>query len=222
MYLGHLAAGLVLKARVREAPLAWLLAATVVSDVLCGVLLMLGVEQVVIHGSLTFSHGQATIPYSHSLVGTLVLASVAAWIAARSASRRVGFAVFLAVLSHYVLDVLTHLPDMHVLGFGAEPDLVLGTRLAAFPVAHYIVEVAWCLFAWAIFDRSDLRLLVTMLILLASYANSLMGFIYIPPVSSFTMGVSMLVLFIGTPLLLLWARSGFDTRYTRSSTRQSR
>ena len=206
MYLGHLAAGLVLKARVREAPLSWLLAATVVSDVLCGVLLMLGVEQVVIHDSLTFSHGQATIPYSHSLVGTLALASAATLIAARAArSTRVGVAIFLAVLSHYVLDVLTHLSDMPVLGFGAEPDLVLGTHLAAYPVAHFIVELAWCLFAWAVFDRNDLRLLVTMLIVMASYANSLMGFVYIPPVSSFTMGCSMLVLFIGTPLLLLWA-----------------
>jgi membrane-bound metal-dependent hydrolase YbcI (DUF457 family) len=206
MYVGHLAAGLVLKARVREAPLTWLLFATVVSDLLCGALLIAGAEQVVIHDSMKFANSDAHMPYSHSLLGTLLLAAAATALATRAwSSRRIGSAVGLAVLSHYVLDVLTHLPDMPVIGFGAQPDLVLGTRLAAYPLAHYVVELAWCLFAWAVLDVTNKRLLWTLLLLMVPYANTLMGFIELPPPPSAAVGISMLVLFSGTPLLLLWA-----------------
>lgn len=34
--------------------------------------------------------------------------------------------------------VLSHLPDMPVIGFGAQPDLILGTHLAVYPLAHYL------------------------------------------------------------------------------------
>ena len=206
MYLGHLAAGLVLKARVREAPLSWLLFATVLSDLLCGLLLIVGAETFVIHGSLTFSHTQADIRYSHSLVSTLLLALVVGAVAARFLrAPRVGIAVGLAVLSHYVLDVLSHLSDMPVIGFGAQPDLMLGTHLAAYPLAHYCVELAWCLLAWAVLDRTDKRLLWTMLLLMLSYTNTLFGFIEVPAQSDVVMGAAMLFLFTLTPALLLWA-----------------
>jgi hypothetical protein len=208
MYLGHLAAGLVLKARVREAPLAWLLLATVLSDLFCGLLLVLGLETIVVRGSMVFSHARAVMPYSHSLLGTLALALPLAAIAARVFhSRRVGIAVGLAVISHYVLDALSHLPDMPLIGFGVQHDLILGTHLAAYPLASYLVELAWCMLAWAIFDRTDRRLLWTMLILMASYSNTLFGYIAVPQKSGVVIGASMLVLFAITPALLLWAAS---------------
>lgn len=206
MYLGHLAAGLALKARVREAPLSWLLAATVLSDLLCGVLLITGAEQVVIHGSLVFSHAESNIGISHSLLGTLALAAFSGMASARFfESRRVGVALGLAVASHYLLDVLSHRPDMPVIGFGAQPDLILGTHLAAFPLAHYLVELAICLLAWALLDRTDRRLLWTMLLLMIPYANALFGFFPLPAQSSTVIGISMLVMFTSTPALLLWA-----------------
>lgn len=206
MYLGHLAAGLVLKARVREAPLSWLLLGTVLSDLLCGVLLLVGAEQIVVHGTLTFAHIQADIRYSHSLLFTLLLAVVVGVIAGRVyRAPRVGLAVGLAVLSHYVLDVLSHMPDMPVIGFGAQPDLILGTSLPIYPVAHFLIELGWCVFAWAALDRTDRRLLWTILLLMVSYANTLLGFISVPAQSSAVIGGSMLVLFTLTPALLLWA-----------------
>lgn len=206
MYLGHLAAGLVLKARVREAPLAWLFAATIVSDLLCGLLLMLGAERAIVHGTLTFSHTEADVRYSHSLLGTLLLALPAGVLATRYfGSRRIGSAVALGVVSHYILDVLSHLSDMPVIGFGVQPDLILGTHLAAYPLAHFLVELAWCLAAWALLDRGDRRLLWTILVLMLFYANTLLGLVPPPAQSSAVIGASMLVLFSVTPALLLWA-----------------
>jgi hypothetical protein len=207
MYVGHLAAGLVLKARVREAPLSWLLGATVASDLLCGLLLLVGAEHSAIDGEcMVFSAARSDIPYSHSLLGTLALALVLALITQRVLhSRRITTAVALGVLSHYVLDVLSHVPDMPLLGFRVQPDLILGTHLAAYPLAHYSVELAWCLLAWAWLDRTDMRLLWTVLLLMIPYANTLFGFYCAPPVSSVAFGVSMLAIFSLTPALLLWA-----------------
>src|SRR5688572_15811615 len=122
MYLGHLAAGMMLKARVREAPLSWLLLATVASDLVCGVLLMLGAESIIVHGTLVFAHIEADIRYSHSLLANLALSLLVAWVASRYLeSARAAVALGLAVFSHYVLDVLSHRPDMPVIGFGASP-----------------------------------------------------------------------------------------------------
>lgn len=207
MYLGHLAAGLVLKARVREAPLAWLLAATVVSDVACGVLLITGAEEVVVRGScMKFADAHAQLSYSHSFTATAVLVVIAGLIGSRCFhSGRIGLALGLGVLSHYVLDVLTHRPDMPVIGFGVQPDHLLGTNLATIPAAHYALEFAWCVLAWALLDRKNARLLGTILVLMALYANTLFAFWCVPPQSSVSTGISMLVLFIGTPFLLLWA-----------------
>jgi hypothetical protein len=206
MYLGHLAAGLMLKARVREAPLSWLLFATVVSDLLCGLLFVTGAETMIVHGSMVFSHAVATMPYSHSLVGTLGLAVLLGAAATRyTQSLRVGAAVAVAVVSHYILDALSHMSDMPVIGFGVQPDLVLGTHLAAYPLALYLVELTWCLLAWAIFDHRDRRLLLTMLILMALYSNTLFGYIALPPQSGAVVGACMLLLFIVTPAVLLWA-----------------
>ena len=206
MYLGHLAAGMILKARVPEAPLSWLLFATVASDLVCGLLLMLGAESVIVHGTLVFSHIEADIRYSHSLLANLALSLIVGVISGRYLeSTRAGVALGLAVLSHYVLDALSHRPDMPVVGFGASPDAILGTSLAAIPLAHYLVEFALSLLAWAMLDRTNYRLLATILVLMASYANTLFGFIPLPPQSGLVFGATMFVLFLGTPALLLWA-----------------
>jgi hypothetical protein len=94
---------------------------------------------------------------------------------------------------------------MPVIGFGVQPDLMLGTHLAEYPLALFLVELAWCLLAWALLDRTDRRLLWTMLILMAMYSNTLFGYIALPPQSAAVIGASMLVLFTFTQAVLLWA-----------------
>jgi len=205
MYLGHLAAGLILKARVREAPLAWLLIATVASDLLCGALFIAGLESAVVHGSLVFGHVEADLGYSHSLLGTLGLALVAALLGARFGSPRIGAALGLAVLSHYVLDVLSHRPDMPLIGFGAPADVRLGTNLPLYPWAHYLLELAWCAIAWAVYAPGNRRLLFTIIALMALYTNTIFGFAPPPAPSNAVFGASMIAIFGITPALLLWA-----------------
>lgn len=206
MFVGHLAAGLVLKAHVREASLSWLLVGTVASDFLCAVLLMLGVEDVVIEGSLVYSHIRSDIGYSHSLSGSLALAMLAGLIAAPVfRSWRVALAIGLAVLSHFVLDVLTHRHDMALLGFGAAHDIRMGTNLALFPLGMFTVELLWCLFAWWSFDSGNRRLLATLAVLLLLYTNSVFGFAPPPVPSVVVLGASMMVSFVLATLAILHA-----------------
>jgi membrane-bound metal-dependent hydrolase YbcI (DUF457 family) len=213
MYLGHLAAGLVLKSRVREAPLSWLLFATVLPDLLCGVFLIAGLEHTVVEGTLVFGHLDSDIGYSHSLLATLLcaaLASVAAGASRRS--RRVGAAVALAVLSHYTLDALTHRPDMPLIGFGSAHDVRLGTDLARHPVAFYLVELLWCTLAWCVFDGRSRRLALTMSTLMVLYTNSVFGFAPPPIASMPVFGVVMIALFTGTAAIMTWAARPLQSR----------
>ena len=211
MYLGHLAAGLLLKARVPEAPLGWLLFASIWLDLLCGVLLMLRVEHLVFDGPLTYAHVRADVDYSHALSTSLVSALAFAVLGGiRWRKRRIMLALALATLSHFMLDALSHRPDMAVLGFGASRDIHLGSNLALYPIAFFCVEFAWCMFVCRVFDATNRRLFVTTLGLFVVYTNMVFGVVPVPAMTGPQFGAFMIVVFAATTAVLLWAirRSG--------------
>jgi hypothetical protein len=182
MFVGHLAAGFVLKSRVRAAPLGPLLAGTALCDVVFSVLGVLGIERVTVGDPPVFANWDlAEIGYSHSLVMSLLYGVVLGVLGARwSRSRAVGIALGLAVFSHFVLDVLSHRPDMPLIGLGVAHDVKLGTNLALHPLAFFVVELACCLLAWYAYDAGNRRLLATFLVLMALWANNVFGFA-LPP-----------------------------------------
>ncbi len=116
MYPGHFAAGLALKVAEPRTPTWALMVGVGVLDLIYGVLVGFHVE------GGTFAHIDCT--WSHSLATSLL------WSAAFSAcflkrGGRVAGVLFLSVMSHWVLDVLSHHPDMDLwphsrleLGFG--------------------------------------------------------------------------------------------------------
>jgi hypothetical protein len=123
MFVGHLGAGLAIKRMAPEWNLGLLFAAACFADLLLWMLVVLGVESPGPAGSsgaarfLTF-----VFPYSHGLLASLcwsALAAAAAW-AATSASDvhriRLAGALALAVFSHFLLDLLVHVPDLPLAG----------------------------------------------------------------------------------------------------------
>jgi membrane-bound metal-dependent hydrolase YbcI (DUF457 family) len=123
---GHYSAAFLAKAAAPRTPL-WLLALAVqLVDVGFALFVLLGVERMSLDPSLpsnplVLEH----MPYTHSLLGTLVFAAVAGlatrrWLGDRAA----GWAVAAAVASHWLLDVIVHRPDMTLLG--GPPKLGLG------------------------------------------------------------------------------------------------
>jgi hypothetical protein len=128
MFIGHFAVGFAAKKFAPRASVAILLAAPVFSDMLWPVFLLLGWEHVRIDpGNTRFTPlDLAYYPWSHSLLMTIVWATAFAAIYHRvTRYQRGAIAVWVGVLSHWVLDWITHRPDMPIYP-GGGPLLGLG------------------------------------------------------------------------------------------------
>jgi membrane-bound metal-dependent hydrolase YbcI (DUF457 family) len=115
MFIGHFAVGFASKSAAPRTSLLWLMIAPQVADILWPVFLLLGWEHVRIDPAATrFSPLDLyDYPWSHSLVALAVWATVVAglyWVATRY--RRGALVLWFGVLSHWVLDWITHRPDM--------------------------------------------------------------------------------------------------------------
>jgi membrane-bound metal-dependent hydrolase YbcI (DUF457 family) len=115
MFVGHLAVAFGTKAAAPRVPLAGLVAASFGLDLLWPLLLLLGVEQVRVEPGntaftpLAFDH----YPWTHSLAMALVWGALAGLATGRWLRSRVaGLVVGLTVVSHWVLDFVTHKPDL--------------------------------------------------------------------------------------------------------------
>jgi membrane-bound metal-dependent hydrolase YbcI (DUF457 family) len=123
MFIGHYAVGFALKRAAPGVSLGWLVLAAQLPDMLWPVFLLLGWEQVAIDPGYTRFTPLPfeSYPYSHSLL------LVAAWGAALGGlylTRRrpfvSGVVLALAAISHWVLDWITHRPDLPLVPWSAE------------------------------------------------------------------------------------------------------
>jgi hypothetical protein len=134
MFIGHLALGLAAKRATPRVSLAVLLAAAQFADMLWPVLVAIGLEQVRIDpGNTAFTPLDfVSYPYSHSLVLLVVWGIAFALICQPFARGRRTFAVLSAlVVSHWVLDYITHRPDMPLYPGGAKFGLGLWNSVPA-------------------------------------------------------------------------------------------
>lgn len=142
MFIGHFGVGFALKRLAPRASLAALVGATVWADILWTVFLTLGWE----HVRITVGDTKWTpldlydYPWSHSLVMLALWAAVLALVYRAWRSDFAGaWAVALGVLSHWVLDWITHRADMPVYPGGPKFGLglwnsIAGTLLAEVPL----------------------------------------------------------------------------------------
>jgi membrane-bound metal-dependent hydrolase YbcI (DUF457 family) len=116
MFLGHFGLGFGTKKAVPEISLGTLFLACQLADLLWPTLLLLGLERVEIEPNATKMTplNFVSYPYSHSLLMLCVwgVAFGAIYAGIRRSRWRAAFALALLVVSHWVLDVVTHRPDM--------------------------------------------------------------------------------------------------------------
>ena len=140
MFVGHFAVGLAAKPFAPRVSLATLILAAAFADLLWIVFFVTGLEHVEIAPGLmaTNSLNLVSVPFSHSLLMDAVWALLCAGIyfLARRDSRG-AWIIAAAVLSHWVLDVVTHRPDMQL---APGIDTRLGLGLWNSPTATLIVE----------------------------------------------------------------------------------
>jgi membrane-bound metal-dependent hydrolase YbcI (DUF457 family) len=128
MFIGHFAVGFAGKRFAPRTNMALLIAAPLLADLLWPFFLLLGWERVRIDpGNTRFTPlDLAWFPWSHSLLMTLVWATVFALIYYGFARYRAGACViWIGVVSHWILDWITHRPDMPLYPGGARYGLAL-------------------------------------------------------------------------------------------------
>lgn len=134
MFVGHLAVALAAKRVEPGVSLGWLVGASFGLDLIWPVLLLAGLERVRIDpGNTAFTPlAFDAYPWSHSLlmVGAWALAAGGA-AAAVYGRRRAGTIVGSLVLSHWVLDWVTHRPDLPLWPDGPMTGLGLWQSVAA-------------------------------------------------------------------------------------------
>lgn len=141
MFIGHFAPALIAATRPRAAGLGTLFVAAQLVDIGFAALLIRGAEAMRIVPGITAMNPMDLhhMPYTHSLLGTLIWAGLfggIVWLATKRRAATIGAA--LVVVSHWFIDLLVHIPDLTL--FGAPPKLGFG--LWNHPLAAMPLEIA--------------------------------------------------------------------------------
>lgn len=134
MFIGHFALGFAAKRLVPRVPLAVLFAAAQLADMLWPVFVAFGLEQVRIDPGNTAMTPLdfVSYPYSHSLVFLIGWGVLLAWIYRLVfGDGRIFYVLIALVVSHWVLDFVTHRPDMPLYPGSAEFGLSLWNSIPA-------------------------------------------------------------------------------------------
>ncbi len=108
------------------------------------------------------------IPYSHSVASAFLL-GFAAWIliGKRLRNRTLGLAVGLGIVSHLILDLVTHAPDIALAPGIPEPKFGLGLYSAA-PIVAFFLEMIYGVSCWWIYQGGRALLIVIVVFNLAN------------------------------------------------------
>jgi hypothetical protein len=172
MFIGHFAVGFAAKKYAPCASLAVLLAAPLLSDLLWPPLLLLGWERVRIDpGNTKYTPLDLVYyPWSHSLLLCLAWATAFALIYSRITHYRPGaVAIWIGVMSHWVLDWISHRPDMPLYPGGPRFGLGLWNSIAgtmAVEITLFAVGVGLYIKATRARDRIGLYAFVAYVVLL--------------------------------------------------------
>lgn len=142
MFIGHLAVGLAAKRIEPRLSLAMLLVAAQLADIIWPVLIAIGIEHVRVDPTASpfLRLDFIDYPYSHSLV-LLVVWGVALGYTCRALvpGSRVVALIAALVVSHWLLDVATHRPDMPIYPGGAKVGLGLWYSVPATVIVEIVL-----------------------------------------------------------------------------------
>lgn len=180
MFIGHVALGLAAKRAAPRLSLALLIAAAQFADMLWPILIFAGIEEVRILPGITklTPLDFVSYPWSHSLVMLIAWGLLLGWIVRRRDPRALPVVAAL-VVSHWVLDFITHRPDMPLYPGGPKFGLGLWNSLGG----TLAVELPLFLAGTAIYFRTTrardnigtAATFILLALLLAIYAGDIMS-----------------------------------------------
>jgi membrane-bound metal-dependent hydrolase YbcI (DUF457 family) len=158
----HSATALLIKRRFPSASMTALLVSVQAMELAWVALNYLGVEHTTTAATVrtVADIHLAYIPYSHSVATATAGALVSWWLIERGLGRRaLGRAVAIGIVSHLVLDIATHAPDIALWPGSPFRQMGLGLYSDA-PSVAFIVELLYGVLCWWIYRGSRALLLV--------------------------------------------------------------
>ena len=205
MFIGHFAVGFAAKRAAPRVSLATLFAAALLADLLWPVFLIGGVEHVLIDpGNTAFTPLDfVSYPWSHSLVMLIVWGLLFGWIYRVATGRRAALVLAALVVSHWVLDWITHRPDMPLYPKGPLFGLGLWNSVTGTILVEGLMFVAGVAIYLQVTSARDAigrwALAGFITLLLIAYAGSVFGG---PPPS---VAAIASVALAGSAVLVVWA-----------------
>ena len=144
--IAHASTALILKRRFPRIGLWPLLVSVQFVELLWILFTYLGIE----HSRITPTAVHLDfLPYSHSIGTGILLAGLALAFGRVGRRTTVGIAIALGILSHIVLDIIQHEPNIALLPMAWGPRI--GFDLQAIPLLDFVVELLYCIACWKIF-----------------------------------------------------------------------
>ena len=207
MFLGHYALGFYMKKRNQDVPLWLIFLGVQFVDLLWALLLMFGIERASFNpeASVFLRAVYEYYPYSHSLFTGITIALIFSYIVYRLSNKKWAYVAAIAVLSHWFLDVIVHVPDVPLF-FDAYK---VGLGVWSFPVLTLILEVALLTVGFFLFLKSTpdkklrrwtvgLYVCLTLFYIVSFFAPA------IPP-SVLQVGIFGVLVYGGVPLIAFFA-----------------
>lgn len=171
MGAGHLATALYLQKAAPRLNAGILIFAAILADILLGIFVLLGWEEVHVPYSFAVRHYfEFSFPYSHGLLATILWSAAAIAIARFFVPMRAALIVGAAVFSHFVLDALVHVPELPVTG---EDSYKIGFSLWNHLGVELTLEAVMVVVALVLFRRRGMTIFMAIvtIVMIASQAT---------------------------------------------------
>ena len=152
--INHAATALIIKKGFVSVPIIWLLISVQFMELWWTLLNFLGIEKTTTEKEVRYVGDVHLLymPFSHSIV-TMVGVAFLAWLVISKGLNwpDIGFAVGIGVISHLILDLITHSNDIAIAPFIKGPKFGLGLY-ANYPIVAFMLEIGYGIACWRIYE----------------------------------------------------------------------
>ena len=177
--INHAATALIFKKKFPAVTIAWLLISVQLVEIFWVVLNFLGIEHITTESNVKYVGDihLHSLQYSHSILSSILIAGLSYLIIRYLFKAKLLALPFsLGVMSHIVLDLLTHAKDLPLTFFIGSPKF--GLQLYSLhPYIAFSLELLYGLFCWYYFKGSKSLLLIILLFNLANFTTFSPNFI---------------------------------------------
>jgi hypothetical protein len=161
-----------IKRKFREIPLWILFLSVQLMDVIAFILVFFGVEKAAYRNNDNpFFRNNLDLPYSHSLVGAVLLSVIVYLICIIIKRRSWALIIALCVLSHWMIDFVVHTPDLSIF-FG---HIKTGLGLWNYPYLSFSLEIILVLSGWLILRYWNAVSCLLLFLLIGSFTGMIFG-----------------------------------------------